>query len=320
MVRKAKPPGGTEIMLRSVAFALAVLAFPAGAQELRLHAAGAGTAFLPYAQGVARHLNAAGAGPVVAIETSGSIANLAAAEADPGALGLAFLGAAHEAVTGTGYAQGKPHANVRALFPMYQTSLQIAALRSSGIARFADLDRKRVGVGPEGGPAVVFFRAFAEELRIAPEIVTGSPVELGEALIAGRIDAFWQGAIVPIPSLVAVTDRADALVFGLDAAEIAAMTRRFPFLSPAHVPANTYRGQTAPLTTIAAWNFVVAHKDLPDARATAILRAVFGAADPARDIHPFAADTRAENAGTNRVVPFHPAAQRFYREAGIALP
>lgn len=307
-------------MLRKLALALALVAFPAGAQELRLHAAGPGTAFLPYAQGVARHLNAAGGGPVVAVETAGSIANLAAVENDPNALGLAFLGSAHEAASGTGFARGRPHANLRALFPMYQTSLQIAALRSSGIARFADLDGKRVGVGPEGGPAVVFFKAFAEELRIAAEIVTGSPAELGAALIAGRIDAFWQGAIVPIPSLVAVTERADAVVFGLDAAEIATIARRFPFLAPARVPAGTYRGQTADIATMAAWNFVVAHKDLSDARATAILRAVFAAEDPARDIHAFAADTLAVNAVANRVVPFHPAALRFYRAAGIALP
>ncbi|MFM7344425.1 MAG: TAXI family TRAP transporter solute-binding subunit [Tagaea sp.] len=307
-------------MIRIVAMALALLSLPVSAQELKLHSAGQGSAFLPYAQGLARHLNASGAGPVTAIETSGSIANLGAADSDPAALGLVFLASAHEAITGTGFAQGRPHANVRALFPMYQTSFQIAALRASGLARAADLDRIRVGVGPAGGPAEVFFRALAAEIGIAPEIVTGSPAELGDALIAGRIDAFWQGAIVPIPSLTAVTDRADAVVFGLSDTEIAAMTRRFPFLAPASVPANAYRGQTAALNSVAAWNFVVAHKDLPDARVEAILRAVFGAADPARDIHPFAGGTRAANAGTNRVVPFHPAALRYYRAAGIALP
>ncbi|MCM0021857.1 MAG: TAXI family TRAP transporter solute-binding subunit [Tagaea sp.] len=307
-------------MVRILALAFAILAFPASAQELKLHSAGQGSAFLPYAQGLARFLSAGNSGPVVAVETTGSIANLAAAETDPSVLGLAFLATAHEAITGTGFAQGKPHANVRALFPMYQTSFQIAALRSSGIARASDLAGKRVGVGPAGGPAEVFFRALAAEIGITPQIVTGSPTELGQALIAGSIDAFWQGAIVPIPSLVAVTDRADAVVFGLSDAEIAAMTRRFPFLAPAQVAANTYRGQTAALNSVAAWNFVVAHKDLPDARVTAILRAVFGAADPARDIHPFAAGLRPADALTNRVIPFHPAAASFYRAAGVALP
>jgi uncharacterized protein len=306
-------------MLRRFALALTILAVPAAAQELKLHSAGPGGAFQPYAQGLARHLNAAGIGPAIAVETSGSIANLAAAESDPAALGLAFLGTAHEAVSGTGYAQGRKHTNVRALFPMYQTSVQIAALRASGIARFSDLDGKRFGVGPAGGPSEIYVRAIAGELRIAPELVTGSAEDLAAALIAGRIDALWQGAIVPIPALAMIADRADAVVFGLTASEIAATTRLFPFLAPANVPANAYRGQTTPLTTVAAWNFVVAHKDLPDARVTAILRAVFGTKDPARDIHPFAADTRAANASTNRVVPFHPAALRYYREAGIEL-
>ncbi|MCM0021856.1 MAG: TAXI family TRAP transporter solute-binding subunit [Tagaea sp.] len=306
-------------MLRTLVLAFAFLAFPAAAQELKLHSAGPGGAFLPYAQGLARHLNAAGVGPAVAVETSGSIANLAAAESEPASLGLAFLGTAHEAVAGTAFAQGRKHTNVRALFAMYQTSIQIAALRASGIARFSDLDAKRFGVGPAGGPSEVYVRAIASELRVAPVLVTGTANELAEALIAGSIDALWQGAIVPIPALALVADRADAVVFGLTASEIAATTRLFPFLAPASVSANTYRGQTSPLTTVAAWNFVVAHKDLPDARVTAILRAVFGTKDPARDIHEFAADTLPANAITNRVVPFHPAALRYYREAGVAL-
>lgn len=307
-------------MVRALALALTMLCAPLAAQELRVHAAGQGGAFLPYAQGLARHLNAAGVGPAIVVESSGSIANLAAAESDPNALGLAFMGTAHEAVAGTGFAQGRKHENVRALFPMYETSVQIAALRGSGIARFSDLDGKRFGVGPAGGPSEIYVRALAGDLRVAPALVTGNADDLAEALIAGRIDALWQGAIVPIPALARVAGRADTVVFGLTGTEIAATLRLFPFLAPATVPANSYRGQTAPLTTVAAWNFVVAHKDLPDARVEAILRAVFGVADPARDIHPFAAATRAANAGTNRVVPFHPAAARYYRATGVALP
>ncbi|MFM7344424.1 MAG: TAXI family TRAP transporter solute-binding subunit [Tagaea sp.] len=307
-------------VLRALVLVLTMLCAPVWAQELRVHSAGQGGAFLPYAQGLARHLNAAGLGPVVALESTGSIANLAAAESDPASLGLVFLASAHEAITGTGFAQGKKHENVRALFPMYETSVQIAALRSSGIARFADLNRKRLGVGPAGGPSEIYVRAFAAELRIAPELVTGTADELAEALLAGRIDALWQGASVPIPALASVAERADAVVFGLTGTEIATIVRLFPFLAPARVPANAYRGQTAVLNSVAAWNFVVAHKDLPDARVEAILRAVFGTADPARDIHAFAGGTRAANAGTNRVVPFHPAAARYYREAGVALP
>lgn len=291
----------------------------AGAQELRLHSAGPGSALLPYAHGLARHLNASGAGPVVVVETAGSIANVASVEADPGVMGLTVLASAQDAIAGTGFAQGKPHANVRALFALYRTGYHAVALRERNLARILDLDSKRVGVGPTGGPAELFFQFLARDLHLKVTPVTGTPAELGQALLDGRIDAFFQGAIVPIPAIAAVTDRADAPVFGLTAWEIAGLVERYRYLSPMIVPARTYRGQSTHLATVASWNFAVVHKDLPDARVLAILRAVLQTDDPAKDIHPFAAETRAANAAQNRVIPFHPAALRFYREAGVAV-
>lgn len=296
---------------------------PAGAQErpwLDLFTAGQGSAFLPYGQGLARHLEEAGAATVAVKESKGSNENLAMVDAAPTALGTAFLGSASDAVNGTGWAQGKPHANVRALFPMYETSFQVAALASKGIGSIKDLDGKRVGVGPAAGPAEVFFRALAEEAKIKPTIINGAPAELARQAIAGEIDALWQGAIVPIPSLVQVANGSEAVVFGLSEAEVAALTRRLPFLAAASVPAGTYKGQAGPIRSVAAWNFVIAHKDLPDAQAYAIAKAALTVADPAARIHPFAAGTRAANAPSNRVVPFHPGAARYLAEAGIALP
>ncbi|MCM0021855.1 MAG: TAXI family TRAP transporter solute-binding subunit, partial [Tagaea sp.] len=216
-------------------------------------------------------------------------------------------------------ALGKPHANVRALFAMYRTGYHGVALRGRNVGRVLDLDSKRVGVGPAGGPAELFFGAMAREFHMTATSVTGSPAELGQALIDGRIDAFFQGAIVPIPALATVAERADSRMFGLSAWEIARLVERYRYLSPMIVPAGTYRGQDAHLATVASWNFAVVHKDLPDARAEAILRAVLRDVDPAKDIHPFAADTRAANAAQNRVIPFHPAALRFHREAGVAV-
>jgi hypothetical protein len=54
--------------------------------------------------------------------------------------------------------------------------------------------------------------------------------------------------------------------------------------------------------------------------AYAMTKAVLSAADPKSEIYPTAAGTRAAKAVKNRVLPFHPGALRFYREAGIALP
>ena len=65
---------------------------------------------------------------------------------------------------------------------------------------------------------------------------------------------------------------------------------------------------------------MVANKDLPEETAYAITKAVLSAADPKSEIYPTAMGTRAANAANNLILPFHPGALRFYREAGIALP
>jgi uncharacterized protein len=302
---------------RFVAISAAALATPslalAQGAELQLMTAGPGSAFLPYGQGLAKVLAAANI--VIAVkETKGSNENLSAVDSSPSALGAAFLGSAFEAITGTGFAAGKKHLNVRALFPMYETAFMAAALKSRNITALKNLDGKRVGCGQAAGPAEGFFRAAADIAGIKPEIIGGTPAEQGQQLLAGAIDAFWQGAVVPIPSLIAVADRADCVVFGLSGAKIAGMRQRFPFMAEASVAAATYRGQSAPLQTVAAWNVVIAHKDLPDATAYAITKAVLSSKTLAETIGPAARSTSARNAGVNAIVPYHPGAERAIKE------
>ncbi|THD63187.1 MAG: TAXI family TRAP transporter solute-binding subunit [Bradyrhizobium sp.] len=284
-----------------------------------LMTAGDGSAFLPYGQGIVTYL--ASKGITVEIKKSaGSNENLSAVDALATTIGAAFMGSAYDAVNGTGWAMGHKHENLRALFPMYDTSFQIAALRKSAIGSLADLDGKKVGVGPAKGPAEVFFRAAAEIAHVKPIIVNGDPALLVRLVTSGEIDALWQGAVVPIPSLGEVANQADAVIFGLSDAEVAAMLAKFPQLAATTVPAGTYKGQATEIKSVSAWNFVVANKDLPVDTAYAITKAVLSANDPKSQIYPTAAGTLAVNAARNRIMPFHPGAMRFYAEAGVKLP
>jgi TRAP transporter TAXI family solute receptor len=301
---------------------LALGAMPASAQntsQVTFMTAGDGSAFLPYGQGVAAYLATKGISLDIR-KSAGSNENLSAVDASPMTIGTAFMASAYDAVQGSGWAAGRKHENLRALFPMYETSFQVAALRKSGIRSLADLDGKKVGVGPAKGPAEGFFRAAADAAHIKPVIVNGDPAALSRLVLNGEIDALWQGAVVPIPSLTEVADHADAIVFGLSDAEVTAVLEKLPALSATTIPPGIYTGQTAEIKSFSAWNFVVANKDLPIDTAYAITKAVLSASDPTSEIYPTAAGTRAINAANNRILPFHPGAMRFYREAGVTLP
>ena len=288
------------------------------AEPLKLHAGAPGGTFLPYGRGLAGLLDAAGTGPVTVLESAGSNANLIAVDADPSALGLALHPAVRDAARGEGFSAGLPLRNVRALFAAYRTTYQLAA-RRDGPARILDLDGKRVGVGPAGGADAALFQSISMELFVRAIPVTGTVAQLAEALEGGRIDALWVGALSPIPAIAELSERIGARVFGLSAWEIARLVDRNDLMAPSLVPAGTYRGQSVPLATVASWNLVVAHKDLPEARAAAILGAVFANPDAAARIHPAASGLRASDSGAIRGIPFHPGAARFLRDAGVAL-
>jgi uncharacterized protein len=284
--------------------------------ELGIYSAGQGSAFLPYAQGVAQYLSGQGL-KTQALTSAGSIENIRKIDTEKQQLATVFLGTAHEALTGTGaWTQGQKFSNLRALFPMYETSFQIAALRRSEIDAVAGLRGKRVGVGPAGGPAESFFKGLLEVTGINAQIINGTPAALATDLLSGQIDALWQGAALPIPALKQVADGAEAVVFGLNDEAQAAMLKRFAFLSPALIAANTYRGQTQAVKSVAAWNFIMAHIDFPEADAYWITRQVLSLDNPLQ-IHASAAPTRMQNAALNRVVPFHAGAMRFYKEKGV---
>ncbi len=284
--------------------------------DLGIYSAGQGSAFLPYAQGLAQYLSRQGL-KTQALTSAGSIENIRKIDVEKQQLATVFLGTAHEALTGTGtWTQGQKFPNLRALFPMYETSFQIAALRRSGIETLAGLQGKRVGVGPAGGPAESFFKGLLEVTGINAQIINGTPAGLTTDLLGGQIDALWQGAALPIPALKQVADSGDALVFGLSDEAQAAMLKRFAFLSPALISANTYRGQTQTVKSVAAWNFVMAHAGFPEADAYWITQQVLSLDNPLQ-IHASAASTRIANASLNRVVPFHAGAMRFYKEKNV---
>ena len=202
---------------------------------------------------------------------------------------------------------------------MYETAFHVAALRKSGIARIRDLEGKRVGTGPANGPAEGYFRGLAEVSGIKPVIVAGAPAEMVKQLIAGDIDALWQGAVIPIPSLLDVQKQADAVVFGLTVDEVNLLRKRFPLMSASTTPPGRYAGQLAPLLSIAAWNFVIAHRELPETLAHTLTRTVLSAPDLVASVGLAAAGTRAANAVNNTIVPFHPGALRALRDLGVEI-
>jgi len=311
-----------------LAFLLCLLcALPAFAQTtpapritLTLASGAPGGAFAEYGPAIAGIVAAHSRYGLQARTTDGSNENLRLINAGTVPFALVNLGPAYQAWTGVAPFAGAPLREYRAVLPMYETPFHMIALRSSGITSLAQLDGKRVGVGPAGGPGEVFFRALAEVAGINPVIVAGTPNEHAKQVLAREIDAIWFGAGLPVSAFRSVADGAESVVFGPSEGQAALFRERYPYFAPYTIPANTYRGQTAPVETFAVWNFLLAHRGASNEAVFAITEALLEHPDEVARAYPAAAATIARNATANSFLPFHPGAARYYRERGIALP
>ncbi len=84
------------------------------------------------------------------------------------------------------------------------------------------------------------------------------------------------------------------------------------------MPAGTYAGQEQPVRTVAAVALLVASASLPDAKAEAVLRQVFGGIDFFAEGSAAGSQISRASAKTGVDIPWHPAAERFF--AGSKSP
>lgn len=155
------------VTLIGAAIGISTSSVRAYAQQPRLEfmTAGQGSAFLPYGQGIANVLAVAGLNQIDVVESKGSNENLSSVDASPKVIGMAFLGPAVDALNGTGFAAGKRHENVRALFPMYEAAFITAAPASQSITSMTALNRVRVGCGPLNVRLTITFGRLSKSLE-----------------------------------------------------------------------------------------------------------------------------------------------------------
>jgi TRAP transporter TAXI family solute receptor len=285
-----------------------------------LATSGQGGAFVEFGRAAAAVLARTSSLDIEVRETKGSNENVELLNTGTVPFACLNMGPAFDAWNGNPPFAGRQLRGMRALAPMYETPFHIIALRWHGFATLSDLAGKRVGVGPAGGPGEVFFKGIADALGIHATIGTGTPAAMGTMVLTNEIDAFWYGSGLPTPPFADIAQKADATVIGFGADEAAAFRRLFGYFAPFEIPANTYRGQTEPVASLAVWNFVVAGSAVDESLARALTAALIGQAAEIKATFPAAASMNIKNLGADTFMPFHPGAVRYYRESGAALP
>ena len=308
-------------LLRIVIILAAVFVLPKAArpgeahwpETLTIGTGSPGGTYYEYGEGLAKLLTRKLDVSVFARATEGPTENIKLLEAGEIQLAFVSLGVAQQAWNGSGEWTGsKQFRAMRAVFPMYDTPFQFMALQKSGISTVAGLTDKSVGIGPQGGTTGIYMPEFFKVLKINPTARTGSWSDLAAAIEAGALDALAVGAGVPFPEFANLEKRNKVRYLPLAASQVVASRLALPELGASVVPAGSYPSLTRHYQTVGVYNFVVAHRTLPDDLVYGIAEAVFANNDEMMQAHNAAADTVPANFTRNTILPFHDGAARWY--------
>ncbi len=204
---------------------------------------------------------------------------------------------------------------VGAIYPNY---IQIVASKESGIKTLADLKGKRLSVGaPKSGTELNARAILAaagikyEDLGKVEYLSFAQSVEL---IKNRQLDATLQSAGLGVASIKDLANSVEIVV--VEVPESVIKKAGAPFLA-ATIPANTYQGQGAAVSTAIVPNYLVTRSDLPDAVVYEMTKALFDNLGDMVAAHAAAKAISLQNAPKSPPVPIHPGALKYYKEKGV---
>jgi TRAP transporter TAXI family solute receptor len=207
---------------------------------------------------------------------------------------------------------------LRGIAAIYPNYVQIVASKESNIKTIADLKGKKVSVGaPKSGTelnARAILTAAGMSYKDLSKVEYLPFAESVELIKNRQLDATLQSAGLGVASLKDLANSVDVVVVSVSPDVIKKIGS--PYITGV-IPSNTYKGQTANVSTAAIGNFLVTHKDVPTETVYQMTKLVFESLPELVAAHAAAKDIDIKKATAGMPVPLHPGAQKYFKEKGI---
>ncbi len=199
----------------------------------------------------------------------------------------------------------------------YAEVCQIVAKADSGIKTVADLKGKKVSVGDSGSGVEFNAQQILGAYDITFEDIDKQNLSFqasADALKDGKIDAFFCTAGAPTVAITDLSTTTGIVLVEIDADHLAKLQSEYGFYAAYTVPAGTYNGIDADVTTVAVKATFIVSNELDEETVYQLTKAIYENKDEYS--HEKAAEMSLEYAVSSISVPFHPGAERYYKEVG----
>ncbi len=240
------------------------------------------------------------------------------------AFGIVQADMLQRAADGTGPWKGKPRKELRAVLALHAEALTVVAATDSEIRRISDLKGKRVNIGAPGSSDNEYGTILMERsgVTLADVTVSEHPSALAaELLQKDDIDAYIYTVGHPnLSVLEASAGKRKVQLLPLDKTIISQVTAGNQVIIPATIPTNHYPGleKQGEVSTIGVRAVLFTRADTTDETVYRLAKEVLANFDLFKRQHPALQDLSPRDVSNNMIVPLHPGAERYFREAGLA--
>jgi len=214
----------------------------------------------------------------------------------------------------------EPLKAMNAIAVLYPEVIQVVVAAAGPIKSIADLKGKKVGVGAPGSGTEANFRQLLDAYGMKKEDVNAQFLSFSESAEAYKdkhIDAFIVTAGIPNAGIMDVATQNEIRILNIPADVAAKLTQKYPFLAAVKVPANTYKGQTAEVSTVAVNAVLIAGSSLKEEMVYNLTKALFENQADLAAAHAKGKELNMKTAVTGVSIPFHPGAVKYYKEKGL---
>ena len=256
--------------------------------------------------------------------TAASVDNCKLIGAKKSDMGLVMADTGYDAYKGLGNFKGRA-LPLRTLCVLYPNLMHVVTTEGKGITKVSDLKGKRVSTGaPGSGTEVKALRVLEaaginHEKDIKKDRLGAS--ESAGALKDGKIDAyFWDGGVPTSSVLDLAASPGVKMVLVSHDELIGKMIEKYgPVYYKGIIPKKLYTGIEYDTNVAVVGNLLLVSADMDEKLAYDAAKTIFEHLPELAAIHKEALNIKLSEQASNKAVPFHKGAAKYFKEKGITV-
>ena len=257
--------------------------------------------------------------------SAGSLENINDVLGGQNQFGISQANFLFKAWNGMGLWENSPRKTLRAVLGLYIEDLTLIAADDAEINTAIDLKGKRLNIGEPGSSDHETSKEILAMLGIDPAKdlqLSEEPTYIAsEKIQSGDIDAYFYTVGHPNLSVIeAISGERKVHIVPFETDFIDKLAALRSYLSANQIDVTFYERleSKAPVPTIGIKSVLFTREDVDEETVYRVVKSVMENLDLFRRQHPAFSSLTKENMSHGVIVPLHPGAERYFREAGIA--